>query len=93
MSRISIRAFTHLRLQQEPGMSSARSILSVALAALTTAACASSSSSTADTGAAPATMSAEPPSPDPRIGLRAGLMDAEEAAWNMRKVSTNPASR
>ncbi|MGE5927697.1 MAG: LVIVD repeat-containing protein, partial [Gemmatimonadota bacterium] len=35
-------------------------------------------------------MSAEPPSPDPRIGLRAGLTDAAEAAWNMRKVSTTP---
>ncbi|HEU4827947.1 MAG TPA: hypothetical protein VFT04_02015 [Gemmatimonadales bacterium] len=71
-------------------MASARSILSLALAAFSAAACASSSSSTADTGATPATMSAEPPSPDPRIGLRAGLMDAEEAAWNMRKVSTTP---
>ncbi len=30
---------------------------------------------------------AMPPSPDPRIGLRAGLFDAEEAIWNLRKVS------
>ena len=73
-------------------MSSARSILAVALAAFSAAACASSSStsSTPATGASPAAMSAEPPSPDPRIGLRAGLMDAAEAAWNMRKVSTTP---
>ena len=27
------------------------------------------------------------PSPDPRVGLRAGLFDAEEAIWNMRLVS------
>jgi hypothetical protein len=27
------------------------------------------------------------PSPDPRIGLGAGLMDAEEAIWNMRVLS------
>ncbi len=27
------------------------------------------------------------PSPDPRIGLRAGLFDAEEAMWNLRVVS------
>ena len=27
------------------------------------------------------------PSPDPRIGLRAGLFDAEEAVWNLRVVS------
>ncbi len=30
------------------------------------------------------------PSPDPRVGLGAGLFDAEEAAWNMRLVSTTP---
>ena len=29
-----------------------------------------------------------PPTPDPRIGLAAGLTDAEEAVWNMRLVST-----
>ncbi|MEO5567304.1 MAG: hypothetical protein ABIR92_02355, partial [Gemmatimonadaceae bacterium] len=28
------------------------------------------------------------PSPDPRVGLKAGLYDAGEAIWNMRKVST-----
>ncbi|MDX1578459.1 MAG: hypothetical protein R3266_08240 [Gemmatimonadota bacterium] len=31
-----------------------------------------------------------PPSPDPRIGLGAGLFDAEEAIWNLRLVSTTP---
>jgi len=31
-----------------------------------------------------------PPSPDPRIGLGAGLMDAEEAIWNLRKLSSVP---
>lgn len=31
-----------------------------------------------------------PPSPDPRVGLKAGLFDAGEAAWNMRLVSTTP---
>ncbi|MBI4520537.1 MAG: hypothetical protein HY701_06845, partial [Gemmatimonadetes bacterium] len=30
------------------------------------------------------------PSPDPRIGLRAGVWDAAEAAWNLRLVSTTP---
>ena len=29
---------------------------------------------------------------DPRVGLRAGLMDAAEAAWNMRVVSKTPPS-
>ncbi|HYW06257.1 MAG TPA: hypothetical protein VE913_04835 [Longimicrobium sp.] len=38
--------------------------------------------------------SASPPSPDPRVGLRAGKMDAAEAVWNMRVLSrTQPAER
>ncbi len=31
-----------------------------------------------------------PPSPDPRVGLRAGVFDAQEAAWNVRVVSATP---
>ena len=31
-----------------------------------------------------------PPSPDPRVGLSAGLFDAEEAIWNLRLVSSTP---
>ncbi|HSR14570.1 MAG TPA: hypothetical protein VLL51_02380 [Gemmatimonadales bacterium] len=34
---------------------------------------------------------AQAPSPDPRVGLRAGLHDAGEAIWNLRVVSTTPA--
>jgi len=30
------------------------------------------------------------PSPDPRVGLGAGLFDAEEAAWNLTMVSQTP---
>jgi len=30
--------------------------------------------------------------PDPRVGLKAGLMNAEEAAWNMRVISKTPPS-
>ncbi|MBM3885928.1 MAG: hypothetical protein FJ361_08835 [Gemmatimonadetes bacterium] len=30
------------------------------------------------------------PKPDPRVGLRAGLFDAAEAAWNLRVVSKTP---
>ncbi|GJG89166.1 hypothetical protein tb265_43470 [Gemmatimonadetes bacterium T265] len=37
-------------------------------------------------------MSAAAPTPDPRVGLRAGLMDAGEAAWNMRVLSKTPPS-
>src|SRR5881392_1158556 len=37
-------------------------------------------------------MSTTAPSPDPRVGLRAGWMDAAQAAWNIRLVSTTPPS-
>ncbi|HEX6982183.1 MAG TPA: hypothetical protein VF181_05440 [Balneolaceae bacterium] len=30
---------------------------------------------------------AEPPSPDPRVGLEAGLFDAEDAIWNLNMLS------
>ncbi|HET6763096.1 MAG TPA: hypothetical protein VFH27_05470 [Longimicrobiaceae bacterium] len=32
------------------------------------------------------------PTPDPRVGLRAGLMDAGEASWNLRVLSKTPPS-
>ncbi len=35
-------------------------------------------------------MSTAAPSPDPRVGLHAGLFDAGEAAWNLRVVSKTP---
>jgi hypothetical protein len=41
---------------------------------------------------APVAMSTRAPSPDPRVGLKAGLMDAGEAAWNLRVVSKTPPS-
>lgn len=31
---------------------------------------------------------AQAPSPDPRVGLKAGIYNAQEAFWNMRLVST-----
>ena len=43
-------------------------------------------------GAAAQTNSAAVPRQDPRIGLRAGWMNAAQAAWNMRLVSTTPPS-
>src|SRR3972149_1035237 len=49
----------------------------------------------ADTGSPTppaASMAPSPPSPDPRIGLRAGLYDAEQALWNMRLLSTTQPS-
>jgi hypothetical protein len=35
-------------------------------------------------------VSATTPTPDPRVGLKAGRWDAAQAAWNMRMVSTTP---
>ncbi|MDZ7718333.1 MAG: hypothetical protein U5K72_05875 [Balneolaceae bacterium] len=31
---------------------------------------------------------AERPDPDPRVGLEPGVFDAEEAIWNLRKLSS-----
>ena len=68
------------------------------IAVFSLSACASSSSG--DTSAMPSpdvsTQPAQqmgpagPPDPDPRVGLGAGLWDAEEAIWNLRMVSTTP---
>jgi hypothetical protein len=38
-------------------------------------------------------MVAAAPTPDPRVGLRAGLMDAGEAVWNLRVLSKTPPAR
>ena len=57
---------------------------SFALVAL--AACAISKTSV------PSAMVTASPSPDPRVGLRAGLFDAGEAVWNLRVVSKTPPS-
>ncbi len=48
------------------------------------AACASMSSSS---GGGSADMSMAAPTPDPRVGLRAGWMDAGEAVWNLAVVA------
>ena len=55
---------------------------SLAVAALVLAACATPKLE----------MSTTAPSPDPRVGLRAGWMNAAEAAWNLRLVSSTPPS-
>lgn len=47
-----------------------------------------SSTSSSNAGIKPQPVSeATAPNPDPRVGLKAGLFDAEEAIWNLRKVS------
>ncbi|GAC1651504.1 MAG: hypothetical protein NVS4B3_12330 [Gemmatimonadaceae bacterium] len=69
--------------------------LSLAVGLFSLAACAQASSSSDPAMASPvpaSSMSTTAPNPDPRIGLRAGLMDAAEASWNLRVVSKTPPS-
>ena len=71
-------------------MNSFRSVLS-AVAALSLAACASGrGSSTSANETTPSATSTTAPTPDPRVGLRAGLANAGEAAWNLRLVRNVP---
>ena len=66
----------------------------VGLAALAACGGGSSASGGAASPAPTGTLSTAKPSPDPRIGLKAGRMDAAEAAWNLRLVSnTQPSTR
>ena len=76
-------------------MASAKSLsLSLALGLVSVAACAHSTSSAHGSSPAPMdSMSTTAPSPDPRVGLRAGKMDAAEAVWNLRVVSKTPPSQ
>ena len=39
---------------------------------------------------APAGLQVNPPTPDPRVGLAAGMFDAGEASWNLELLSTTP---
>ncbi len=66
--------------------------LAVAAGILFAAACSSSYSSSGGAPAPAIDLSTTPPSPDPRVGLRAGWMDAAEASWNLRVVSKTPPS-
>ncbi|HYW31494.1 MAG TPA: hypothetical protein VE869_08315 [Gemmatimonas sp.] len=45
-----------------------------------------------NSGVSASSMSMSPPSPDPRVGLRAGWFDAGSASWNMRLVSATKPS-
>jgi hypothetical protein len=67
--------------------------LVVATGLLALGACSQSTYTSGTNSAAPtasAGMSTMAPSPDPRIGLRAGQMDAEEAVWNLNVLSKTP---
>ena len=83
-------AFAHQSLRAK-----ARSAAVASMAALGVAACARSTVATTSAGSIGPTpmgspMSTMPPSPDPRIGLKAGRFDAGTASWNIRLLSTTP---
>jgi LVIVD repeat len=63
---------------------------SISLALLSLAACAGSTTTSSSSPAPSGRMSTRPPSPDPRVGLKAGKMDAQEAVWNLRVLSKTP---
>ena len=69
-------------------MKSLRTLLCI-VAALSLAACASSGRAGAASASSKSTVA---PTPDPRVGLKAGLKDAGEAAWNMRLINNTPPS-
>ncbi|MBX6363897.1 MAG: hypothetical protein IRZ00_08520 [Gemmatimonadetes bacterium] len=67
---------------------------SLILALLAAGACASAGGGSRPVTPTPdGTAAKGAPNPDPRVGLRAGLMDAEEAIWNLRVVSKTPPSK
>ncbi len=67
--------------------------LALLLGVAATAACGASTSTPATLPAPAQNVSAAPPSPDPRIGLRPGLLNAGEAIWNLRLVSATSAPK
>jgi hypothetical protein len=75
--------------------------MSLAIVLLSAGACAHPGASASGSGGmeTPSTvgagvnMSPTPPSPDPRVGLKAGLFDAGQASWNMHLVSNSPPSK
>src|SRR3982751_1693702 len=70
------------------------SLLKAALAAgvIATFGCATTPMSQSSASSASGSMSA--PTPDPRVGLRPGLYDAQEAVWNLKVVSeTKPSEK
>jgi hypothetical protein len=60
--------------------------LTLTIGLLSVGACATSTTSSG------ANLATTPPRPDPRVGLHAGVMDAGEAAWNLRVLSKTPPS-
>ena len=73
-----------------------RGAVAMLTASVAVAGCASQTGGGSGADEGPTTLRAlmpSPPTPDPRVGLGAGLFDAEEAIWNLRKVSSTPPSQ
>ena len=69
------------------------SVLKLPLVAVLLAGAACARSTSSGSGGTPApsdSRSTAAPRPDPRVGLRAGKMDAAEAVWNLRVLSKTP---
>jgi hypothetical protein len=66
--------------------------LPLAVTLLAAAACAPAVTTTTGvpSGSAADNRASDAPMPDPRVGLRAGLTNAEEAVWNLRVLSKTP---
>lgn len=84
MSSVLLRRLNGRRL------ASPFALLSLLLGGASATACGSSYSQAAPGQPAPARLPTTAPSPDPRVGLKAGLMDAGEATWNLRVLSKTP---
>ena len=68
--------------------------LALVLGLVALAGCSNTGSSVGSVPSPRTALSITPPSPDPRVGLKAGQYDAGEAAWNMRLVSnTKPSTQ
>lgn len=78
-----------------PRRENRRSRLGLAVGLLAVTACAGSGTPAGGMAGIAPTGAAQPlrvtaPTPDPRVGLRAGLFDAQEAIWNLSVVSKTP---
>jgi hypothetical protein len=101
ISRFHFRSLLNVPLPESP-MASFPKLwrpLSIAAAVAAAGACAKSTSTAGGAATPMASMSStsamgtmKAPSPDPRVGLKAGLMDAAEAKWNINVVSKTPPS-
>ncbi|MFQ5702950.1 MAG: LVIVD repeat-containing protein [Gemmatimonadales bacterium] len=65
-------------------------LLSLTTGLLAVSACASGGATQGTSNMTPMPTVAAAPSPDPRIGLKAGLFDAQETEWNLDVVSETP---